>query len=84
MKNHIYLDGKKIAISEETANNLRGAPRANKGENYYYVGLYAKVKSLIDDRDKFDTKMYESGNYFLKEKDTEKVAKKFRKILKEK
>ncbi len=83
MKNYIYLDGKKIPISEETANNLRGKPRAKKGDMYYYINFYLKVVEDYEVGYSGDNECYKSGNYFLKESDAEKVAEKFKKILKE-
>lgn len=84
MKNYIYLDGKKIAISEETANNLRGKPRAGNGDFYYYIGCYLDVIAFREDNSTSDDDSYKSGNYFLKKSDAEEVAEKFKKILKEK
>ena len=84
MKNYIMLDGKKIAISEETANNLRGKTRAPHGNTYYYLDCYIGINSTKDMRGVGDDMSYDSDNYFLNKEDAEKMATKFKKLLKDK
>ena len=88
MKNYINLDGKKIEISEETADNLRNEinnkiPRAKEDSKYYYVDYKVSAHSCVEQKYGTDDESYNSGNYFINKNDAEKVAKKFKEILDE-
>ena len=57
--------------------------RAEKGEMYFYVNYGLEVNIIVDDYYNGDNILYKAGNYFKTEKEAEKVAEKFRKILEE-
>ena len=50
---------------------------------YFYVNYGLEVNIIVDDYYNGDNILYKAGNYFKTEKEAEKVAEKFRKILEE-
>ena len=56
--------------------------RAEKGKTYFYISYDVKVGEAIEDFDKYDDAIYESGNYFRTFEEAVAVSKKFRGVLK--
>ena len=70
MNNYIYINGKKIEISEETADNLKkkfsekSPYELEKGDYYYTIKEYGDVGKRLYENDSYDKEAIKQGNVF--------------------
>ena len=82
MKNYIYLDGKKIEISDETAENLTkqfNKPKTEEieeGTEYWYVDVDNEKDRYRWNNDNYDNNILKNHNLYLNVEDCDKqIAK---------
>jgi len=79
MKNYIYLDGKKIEISDETAENLTkqfNKPKTEERTKYWFIDEVNKKQLSLWENDNIDNKRLKNHNVYLTEAECDKqIAK---------
>ena len=79
MKNYIYLDGKKIEISDETAENLTkqfNKPKTEERTKYWFIDEVNKKQLSLWENDNIDNKRLQNHNLYLIVEDCDKqIAK---------
>ena len=82
MKNYIMLDGKKIELSEETAENLKRELavkkevwKPKKNEKYYLITGKGSVEHAKNKEWGIDIDLLKYGNYFKTKEEAEKISK---------
>jgi len=79
MKNYIYLDGKKIEISDETAENLTkqfNKPKIEERTKYWFIDEVNKKQLSLWENDNIDNKRLKNHNVYLTEAECDKqIAK---------
>lgn len=76
----LIIDGKEIEaqVNEEDLKEVekkREFRRSKKGESYFFINPYLEPRVDIDFFDKGDRKIFNSGNYFLTEKECADAAR---------
>lgn len=80
MDNYIVINGKKAELTEEQLEKLgikvkKETPFArNVGEAYYYIQAFNTVMIETDENTPFDTRMYNTTNYFNDKDFAQQVA----------
>ena len=74
-----FMDRKMKEIEEAKKQRWR----AKEGERYYFVGSAFGISSHKEEFDSTDNGFWNSGNYFSTEKEAQKYADEFRRMLQE-
>lgn len=87
MENYIMIDGKKVIMSEETAESMRKVYnkkvpwRAEEHTKYWYVRDAGQTTKGTELKFEGDNKLFDCGNYFETEAEAEIAAAKIRYLL---